>query len=532
MNPMKYLLVLFLITPFLIAAQPITINGNGIEASSAIAIDQQKNQYWTGTFGDDINIDGQTLSIVGQEDIFLTKLDSNNTVQWINRLGGLDEDKVNDIALNSQQAPCLVGLFWDDAVFDTITLQALIHPNALFITQYSVNGSVIWAKPIRGTGSKLMTSIFIDDLDQIYTTGYFTDTLFIDSDTLVSVGTEDLFIIKMDSQGNVLWTNQAGYQQQTRPSNIVINSVGEIWIGGSMNGRVIFGSDTLWAESLDWDIFLAKYNATGSVQMSKRFGGTFDNFLNDIAIQNDELYLTGSFVGLIDFDGQQFQTNQFDADIFIANLNANGLVNWAMPLGDVENEFGLTIAVEDNRIVTGGYYETNTIIGGQSFTTTTNDQNGLLVELNTNGQVIDASEWSGNQSSFVTDLAVFDKTFAVTGDFVGDIVIDGLTYNSNGFTDIILLNFNDLNTSTTPLLKDNYPIPIYPNPATDFISIKLLNTLGFQQVSIVNALGQVIQQSNLVHSMTQLDVSFLSKGIYFLHIKNNDGEVVRSFIKH
>ena len=60
-------------------AQPITINGSGIEASSAIAIDQQKNQYWAGTFGDDLNINGQALSVVGQEDIFLTKLDSNNT---------------------------------------------------------------------------------------------------------------------------------------------------------------------------------------------------------------------------------------------------------------------------------------------------------------------------------------------------------------------------------------------------------------------------------------------------------------------
>lgn len=534
----QYILIILVSWNMSLIAQPVwntptILNSAGIDASSGLVMDAEKSQYWTGTYGADLTIDGQTLPLVGQEDIFLTKLDSNGTVLWLERMGGLDKDKVANVAINSQDEPHIAGLFWDNAIFDTINLQATIHPNALFVAKYTTTGQVIWATAFKGKASKVMTDITIDAVDNIYCTGYFSDSLFIGNDTLISVGMEDLFVVKMDSQGNVLWTRQAGYQQQTRAREIAVNSLGEIWIGGEINGRVIFGQDTLWAETIDWDIFLVRYNASGAILNSKRLGGIYNNFLNELSLKNDNIYLVGNHVGLIQFDGISLQSNQFDSDIFIAKLDDNGQVIWAKGLGGSANDFGTAIAVGDSRILVGGYYENSTTIDNQTFTTSFGDQNGILLEIDENGQINWVQEWSGTQPSFVTNLSVYDDLFGVSGDFIGDVNVGNTTLTSNGFTDLFVAIFKPLHTSTEQQENINSKAVVFPNPTTEYISIQFIDlTLNIDEIIIFNNLGNILMQKNTLNSNDKLNINHLPTGLYFVQIKTEKGIIIKSFVKH
>jgi hypothetical protein len=72
-------------------------------------------------------------------------------------------------------------------------------------------------------------------------------------------------------------------------------------------------------------------------------------------------------------------------------------------------------------------------------------------------------------------------------------------------------------------------ISIYPNPTNTTLFIKT-ETNNSVQYQIINSIGQVLQQEKL--KGTSIDVSSLSKGIYFIQLKDENGLVFTSkFIK-
>lgn len=86
----------------------------------------------------------------------------------------------------------------------------------------------------------------------------------------------------------------------------------------------------------------------------------------------------------------------------------------------------------------------------------------------------------------------------------------------------------DLNTvlATSEVLKNK--IKIYPNPATDFISLNIENQLNTISVEIYNELGQLIKTTK---TLTDIVVSDLRNGIYFLKIKSENELQTLKFIK-
>jgi hypothetical protein len=60
---------------------------------------------------------------------------------------------------------------------------------------------------------------------------------------------------------------------------------------------------------------------------------------------------------------------------------------------------------------------------------------------------------------------------------------------------------------------------IYPNPATSMITIKYNGSNIGEQIQIYNSIGVLIKEVEISHS-TQIDISGLSDGLYFIHLKN------------
>ena len=136
-----------------------------------------------------------------------------------------------------------------------------------------------------------------------------------------------------------------------------------------------------------------------------------------------------------------------------------------------------------------------------------------------------------NQSVSDIDLDVFrsqifSKTYEATNLMDGSIASLVVTAE-DVIEDMELVAYEmkiyqlDETTSTESLLK-NKDLKIYPNPSDGWFTIEFPEDLSAQQISISNIAGQVVfeQQLQMQGGKTNLDLSYLERGLYFLRLNN------------
>lgn len=545
---MTLLFLLLLLTISIhINAQTITnvqsFGSTNIEQISGLQANTQQELFAIGTFGDNMMIGNNNLSINGLEDIFLFKQNGNGQTIWTKNYGSSDRDKVTGFQLFNDTVLYFSGIFWDNILFDNISLSA--NGNAVFVAKSDTSGSMIWAKSINGTGLLSVSEAVTDAQGNYIITGSFSNDLSFPNTTLTAQGIEDGFIAKYDENGNFLWANRFGYQQQTIATSVTIDGLSNVYVAGQFNGRTIFGNDTLWAAANDFDIFLAQYDANGNLQYGKRFGGIFDDTNPKLGVGTfGKIVMAGTFIGLLELDAQtSIQTNSnVDSDIFLVTLTQNGDLLTINQYGDITNETltNLVVNIDDYYLL--GYFNTSTKIGSINLTTSFANLQNLLIrtshtDLNAQPNVISYSSIQPSLMAFVAPYqATPNSEIAISGTFQGAISLPVSTPSpvSNGFTDIFMVSMI-LPPVSTSTIFNNLNINVFPNPAMDFINIDW-NNLSIRSpviIEIINSIGQVEQRLSIDNeSQIQVPIYHLPKGIYFLRMKIGEQRVVRKFVKN
>lgn len=248
------------------------------------------------------------------------------------------------------------------------------------LSSLSFSQNFHWATQTGGSGWDEGTSIKTDHNNNVYVSGAFAGTVDFDPGAdilnLNSVGEKDAFISKLDADGNLIWVKQFGDSAFIDEKNtFALDSTGHIYISGSFLGTIDFdpgaGSTLLTSEGMDRDIFILKLDENGNFVWAKQIGGPFNysfptpTHANAIAVdQTGHLYLTGYFDGTIDFDPHPVDsfnmTSQYNAsDIFVCKLTTDGNFTWAKQFTgtDMNGGVGYAITVDNN----GNIYTTGTI---------------------------------------------------------------------------------------------------------------------------------------------------------------------------
>jgi hypothetical protein len=128
-----------------------------------------------------------------------------------------------------------------------------------------------------------------------------------------------------------------------------------------------------------------------------------------------------------------------------------------------------------------------------------------------------------------------NREILIAGIFEGTINLPTATPSpvSNGFTDIFLMYI------TMPLVNTNsiekqLNFKIFPNPTTDLLTIDFqdFNINQSVKIHIINSIGQIQKTVFINENLSQIDVSNLPKGIYFLKIIGNENIQVGEFLKN
>lgn len=225
---------------------------------------------------------------------------------------------------------------------------------------------------IGSTGNDQVVEMEVDASGNVYATGRFSGTVDFDPTAgeynLTAAGTADLFVLKTDADGNLLWAVRAGSASGGAPgSAIAVDASGNVYIAGTFNGTVDFdpGPDVFnLSTTVVDDIYVLKLDASGNFGWAVRMGGNDSDLGSSLALDNaGNVYVTGGFRATADFDpgpGTFNMTALALYDIYVVKLSASGTFIWAKQASGFgsENASDIVIDPSGNVLLTGTFQVT------------------------------------------------------------------------------------------------------------------------------------------------------------------------------
>ncbi len=283
-----------------------------------------------------------------------------------------------------------------------------------------------FAKQVGGTGWDSGNSVDYLNDGSILVTGAFEGTVIFgqgepNQTPLISVGQSDVFIAKYNADGSLVWAKRAGGTLTEGNGEIDTFSDGSSVVMGEFQGTVIFGqgepNQTSLISAGQNDVFIAKYNADGSLAWAKRAGGTNNEYSGGVgALLDGGSIITGSgFSSSVTFgQGESNQTtlnSSGNSEIFIAKYNADGSLAWAKRAGGNSADRAEEIAVfsDGSSIIGGIFYSIATFGQGeanQTLLTSTGGADIFIAKYNSNGNLV----WARKDGNYTMDQEIWDIT--------------------------------------------------------------------------------------------------------------------------
>jgi hypothetical protein len=184
-------------------------------------------------------------STSGGEDVFIAKLDSTGNFVWAKSFGNIDSEFSSGIAVDAGGNAFIAGCFQTANTINptnTMTISP-IGMQDIFVSKLDAAGNFVWVKNIGGSNSMTMGlafSLAIDNHSNVYTTGYFNQTTDFDPGigvyNIATTGDQDwdIFISKLDSSGNFVWAGSLGQQDTSYEvgQGITTDLMGNVYVCG------------------------------------------------------------------------------------------------------------------------------------------------------------------------------------------------------------------------------------------------------------------------------------------------------------
>jgi uncharacterized delta-60 repeat protein len=276
-----------------------------------VKLDANGNLQWTKTIGGKDFEDGYSLiqtsdggyAIAGYtqsfgaggEDVYVVKLDAKGNLQWTKTIGGPKDDWSSSLIQTSDGGYAIAG---STKSFGAGGLD-------VYVVKLNANGNLQWTRTIGGPESEGGFSL-IQTSDGGYAIAGYTYSF--------GAGDRDVYVVKLDANGNLLWTKTIGGKKEDVGTSLIQTSDGGYVIAGSTSS---FGAGS-------GDVYVVKLDAKGNLQWTKTIGGPESEGGHSLIQTSDGGYAIA---------GSTKSFGAGDYDVYVVKLDAHGNLQWTRTIG-------------------------------------------------------------------------------------------------------------------------------------------------------------------------------------------------------
>lgn len=481
-------------------------------------------------------------------DIWVFKIDSVGKLQWQKTLGGTSNDAAHSIIQTLDKGYIVVGES-SSKNGDVVGNHAVFPYNSddAWIVKLDSLGNIQWSKCYGGTDDDGASDV-LQTKDSNYV--FCGNAKSINGDVTNNYGNGDVWVVKINSIGQILWQkNYGGSMNDATYSISSTNNNGFVVVGQTQSNDIdVSGNHG------NVDAWIFRIDSIGNLQWQKCLGGSeYDQ------LQNVKKTIEGGFVAIgvtqsNDGDVSGLHSSQ---DAWTVKLDSSGNLQWEKCLGGTSGEWGMCIEQTNN----GGFVTVNT----------TNSQDGdvlnnfgsydfWIVKLATDPLPLQITNyflrqtqrnkieniWQTANEINVSHFNVQSSKDGKKFNNIGQLKANNKNLNNYLFADykpqletneIVYYrieavdkdgNIHYSETKQLAIGRAQNTINIFPNPATDFVTIETQNA---KQLLIIDFLGNIIKQVNyLLEPQSQglkqkitINTKQYTKGVYYIKAYYNNG---------
>jgi hypothetical protein len=294
---------------------------------------------------------GRTDSYSQDMNINLIKFDSQGNIIWDRTYGGNETEGANAI-IQTQEGGFLVAGYSDSNAENA-------NENDVWLLKINANGEREWERFYKTPDS-------IDEAQGLIETedGNF---LIVGNTTSLSEGNVDIFVMKVNKKGDILWQKKYGELGGEQAGHVISTS----------QGFMIVGSKEIPKKR--WDMWLLHIDKQGEILWNQNYGGSDNEMGNVMTVMPDGNYVLAGFT---------YSYAEGSLDAWVVKINHKGEKIWDKTLGGLSTDEVLDIIItKEKNILIVGY--TDVYVPDKNYNNTSNNGNDVLVALlDTNGNKI------------------------------------------------------------------------------------------------------------------------------------------------
>lgn len=212
------------------------------------------------------------------------------------------------------------------------------------VVSFAANGAHQWSRRFGAGGGDAARAVAVDPAGNVYVTGSFEGTVSFGGDPLVASGKSDVFALKLDANGNHVWSKRFGGVENETALAIAVDASGSVYLGGQYSGIALFGTTGLVSKG-PFDGFVARLDPSGDPLWAQRLVSE-QGFVSGLAlVPGGDVVLAGRFRTAMNFGALGGQKSAYADDAFVARMTAAGGVTWVKAFGNDGLDYATAIAV-------------------------------------------------------------------------------------------------------------------------------------------------------------------------------------------
>ena len=225
-----------------------------------------------GSFSDIATFDKQNVKSKGGTDAMLVKLKATGDLEWVKTFGGKHNDSIRYMTVDAQGNIYVQGTFRDTSDWGGKPMTAPGAATDIVLAKYDLNGDHVWSQQIGNAFEEGASGIAVDQAGNVTMCGsYDRNISFGPGDDHTAVGESDIFIASYANDGKLKWARTWGADRVDAASGVVADAAGNTTTIGWFEGKVDFGKGEL-ASKGNKDVFAVKLDEKGQLVWAQSFG--------------------------------------------------------------------------------------------------------------------------------------------------------------------------------------------------------------------------------------------------------------------